>query len=413
VLKPGQRHIYKRRTFYVDEDSWQIVAVDCYDGRDQLWRVQEGHSVNYYDVPTFWSTMETTYDLQSGRYLALGFDNEEPMTVDFNLKRTHGRLHAVRHRAPRHALRPAPEGLAERGPAGRSRRPVCEGGEDMSRRGFAALAAPLLALPGHALASTRPADSPPSRRGSRRWRKSLLLDLARAGPRVFAVGERGHVLYSTDEGRTWTQVQVPASANLTAVYFVDERHGWAVGHDEVILRTTDGGIPGSCTRFEPDTKQPLLDVWFADPTAAWRSAPMAPSTPDDDGGATGSPRHSSRWASPRGACRRTTRRVRGRRRCRHRLPPERDRARSGRPAVPGCGGRPPVPLGRRGATWYELPSPYDGSFYGILPLDGDALLAFGLRGNVFRSEDGGKNWTGDRPAPCAAALRQACAPEWW
>jgi hypothetical protein len=88
TLKQGQRHIYKRRTFYVDEDSWQILAVDCYDGRDQLWRVQEGHSINHYDVPTFWSTLETTYDLQSGRYLALGLDNEEPMTVDFNLKRT-------------------------------------------------------------------------------------------------------------------------------------------------------------------------------------------------------------------------------------------------------------------------------------------------------------------------------------
>jgi len=88
VLKPGQRHVYKRRTFYVDEDSWQILAVDCYDARDQLWRVQEGHSINYYDVPTYWSTLETTFDLQSGRYLALGFDNEEPGTVDFNLKRT-------------------------------------------------------------------------------------------------------------------------------------------------------------------------------------------------------------------------------------------------------------------------------------------------------------------------------------
>lgn len=88
TLKSGQRHLYKRRTFYVDEDSWQILAVDCYDGRDQLWRVQEGHSINYFDVPTFWSTLETTYDLQSGRYLALGFDNEEPMTVDFNLKRS-------------------------------------------------------------------------------------------------------------------------------------------------------------------------------------------------------------------------------------------------------------------------------------------------------------------------------------
>jgi hypothetical protein len=88
TLKSGQRHLYKRRTFYVDEDSWQILAVDCYDDRDQLWRVQEGHSIEYYDVPTFWTTLELTYDLQAGRYLALGLDNEEPMTVNFNVKRT-------------------------------------------------------------------------------------------------------------------------------------------------------------------------------------------------------------------------------------------------------------------------------------------------------------------------------------
>jgi hypothetical protein len=88
TLKPGQRHLYKRRTFYVDEDSWQILVVDCYDARDQLWRVQEGHSINYYEIPTFWTTLETTYDLQSGRYLALGLDNEEPVTVNFNSKKT-------------------------------------------------------------------------------------------------------------------------------------------------------------------------------------------------------------------------------------------------------------------------------------------------------------------------------------
>ena len=46
-----------------------------------------------------------------------------------------------------------------------------------------------------------------------------------------------------------------------------------------------------------------------------------------------------------------------------------------------------------GGTWRELPSPYDGSYYGILTLDGEALLAFGLRGHVFRSEDGGQHWT--------------------
>jgi hypothetical protein len=88
TLKPGQRHIYKRRTFYVDEDSWQILVVDCYDNRDQLWRIQEGHSINYYDVPTFWTTLELTYDLQAGRYLALGLDNEEPRTVNFSPKLT-------------------------------------------------------------------------------------------------------------------------------------------------------------------------------------------------------------------------------------------------------------------------------------------------------------------------------------
>ena len=79
-------------------------VVDCYDNRDQLWRVQEGHSINYYDVPTFWTTLETTYDLQAGRYLALGLDNEEPQTFNFNAKRTRRRLHAGRDREPRHAI---------------------------------------------------------------------------------------------------------------------------------------------------------------------------------------------------------------------------------------------------------------------------------------------------------------------
>lgn len=88
TLKAGQRHLYKRRTFYVDEDSWQILSVDCYDNRDQLWRIQEAHSINYYEVPTFWTTLELTYDLQAGRYLALGLDNEEPRTVNFAAKRT-------------------------------------------------------------------------------------------------------------------------------------------------------------------------------------------------------------------------------------------------------------------------------------------------------------------------------------
>ncbi len=82
-LKEGSRHIYKRRTFYIDEDSWQVLLVDQYDSRDQIWRVSEGHAINYYDVPNYWYTVEAHYDLQSGRYLALGLNNEEEM-YDFN-----------------------------------------------------------------------------------------------------------------------------------------------------------------------------------------------------------------------------------------------------------------------------------------------------------------------------------------
>lgn len=88
TLKPGTSHLYARRTLYVDEDSWQIVAVDCYDRRGQLYRVQEGHAINYYDVPNYWTTLELVMDLSNGRYLALGLDNEEPRTVDFAVKRT-------------------------------------------------------------------------------------------------------------------------------------------------------------------------------------------------------------------------------------------------------------------------------------------------------------------------------------
>ena len=85
TLKEGMRHINARRTFYLDEDSYQIVLIDHYDGREQLWRVSECHSINYYDVPTTWSTIEAHYDLQSGRYVAQGFDNTMPVNT-FNVE---------------------------------------------------------------------------------------------------------------------------------------------------------------------------------------------------------------------------------------------------------------------------------------------------------------------------------------
>ena len=75
-LKKGIRHIYARRTFHLDEDTWQIAIADHYDGRGEIWRVSEAHTINYYEVPLTWSTVLTIYDLQNGRYLAMGLDNE-------------------------------------------------------------------------------------------------------------------------------------------------------------------------------------------------------------------------------------------------------------------------------------------------------------------------------------------------
>lgn len=77
TLKPGTRHIYPRRVFYIDEDSWQILIVDQYDSRGDMWRVSEGFAVNYYEVPCLWTTLEVHTDLQTGRYLAIGMDNEK------------------------------------------------------------------------------------------------------------------------------------------------------------------------------------------------------------------------------------------------------------------------------------------------------------------------------------------------
>ncbi|MGL4317500.1 MAG: DUF1329 domain-containing protein [Pseudomonas sp.] len=83
-LKPGARHIYAKRTLYLDEDSWQAAAVDQYDSRGELWRVSLAYLKNYYELPTTWSALDVFHDLQSGRYYVQNLDNEERNTSDFS-----------------------------------------------------------------------------------------------------------------------------------------------------------------------------------------------------------------------------------------------------------------------------------------------------------------------------------------
>ncbi len=84
TIRDGLRHQFKKRRFYVDEDSWAIAAVDAYDNRDQLWKVQEAQLISVPFVPTVTGIPEIIYDLQSGRYFVTALQNEDKIS-DFKI----------------------------------------------------------------------------------------------------------------------------------------------------------------------------------------------------------------------------------------------------------------------------------------------------------------------------------------
>jgi hypothetical protein len=83
-LREGRRHINPRRTFYLDEDSYQILMVDHYNADQELWRLSEAHPINFYEEPTFWTTIEVHYDLKAKRYSAFRLDPHRPV-LSFNM----------------------------------------------------------------------------------------------------------------------------------------------------------------------------------------------------------------------------------------------------------------------------------------------------------------------------------------
>ena len=272
TLRPGERHIYKRRVFYVDEDSWQILLIDQYDNRDQLWRVSEGHAMNFYNVPAVWTSAETHTDLQAGRYLVMGLFNESRVH-DFSLKRTEADFtpDALRRKAcgrPRAALAPcgAQIGVRLRVVAG----PRCRG---------LGLAPARWRRPRRP-ARPRPRPWPPASPRSR------CCSTSRTATALVAVGERGHVLVSQDGGAAWTQAEVPTRALLTGVHMHDAKLGWAVGHDEVVLRTQDGGATWERVHHAPERS---ARCWTSGSPTTGTASPWAPTvscSSTSDGGDT-------------------------------------------------------------------------------------------------------------------------------
>jgi len=205
---------------------------------------------------------------------------------------------------------------------------------------------------------------------SRLAARSLLLDIASRDGLAVVVGERGHILYSEDLGATWTQADVPTRATLTGVFLLDARRGWAVGHDAVIVRTSDGGRTWELQRSAPEEERPLFDVYFADERRGFAIGAYGAFLVTADGGAT--------WDE-------TT--ISDEDVHLHHVA----RAPSGAMFIAAESGT----LFRSddgGESWRQLESPYEGSLFATVPLPGDALLLLGLRGHLFRSDDGGGTW---------------------
>ncbi len=224
--------------------------------------------------------------------------------------------------------------------------------------------------------------------------RAVLLDVARAGQRLVSVGERGVVLLSDDNGVTWHQAMaVPVSVSLTAVQFVDEHNGWAVGHAGVVLHSEDGGehwtlqLEGQrAAALEQQAAEASGDASRV--TAAQRLVADGADKPlvvgaygvaleTADGGRT--------WQSGMG-----------------RLPNPRGLhlyalARQGADLYVAdlyVAGEQGLLLRSRdgGAHFDALEGPYDGSYFAATVLPNGRLLVGGLRGSLFASDDGGASF---------------------
>ncbi len=84
TLKEGVRHVYSKRVFFLDEDTWGIAVADQYDSAGELWRVNMAYMKTYYELPVTWTTMDVFHDIKSKRYHVQGLDNEEAGTIDYS-----------------------------------------------------------------------------------------------------------------------------------------------------------------------------------------------------------------------------------------------------------------------------------------------------------------------------------------
>jgi photosystem II stability/assembly factor-like uncharacterized protein len=232
-----------------------------------------------------------------------------------------------------------------------------------------------------------------------------LTAIAHAGNRLVSVGVRGLVVLSDDGGNQWRQAASPVSSDLVAVRFVSAKHGWAAGHDGVVLATEDGGehwakqLDGRqaaellaahfdklaaagdaqavrlrkevARNYESGPEMPVLDLWFENETVGWAAGPFGTLLGTSDGGKT--------WQS-------WMEKVDNDKMLHYN-------------AVRGVGGDVYLAseqgmlfkLDRAKQRFIPLSTGYKGSFFGVVG-NRDYLIAYGLRGTAYRSRNGGGSW---------------------
>lgn len=204
--------------------------------------------------------------------------------------------------------------------------------------------------------------------------KALLLDVAEIGDRLVAVGEYGHIIYSDDRGKNWVQAQnVPTRNTITNITFLDNRTGYAVGHDATILKTENGGENWSLKYIERRGENPLFGLQFSSATYGVAVGAFSTVMETKDGGET--------WAQ---------------------RPLVKDSYddfhlnglfadSAGNLYIPAEFGV--VYKSTDGGRIFEgIQTPYEGSFWGGMALANNNLLIWGMRGNAYLSNDGGRNW---------------------